>query len=720
MKLEKLSFRKNLYSGAIHGAVAWIIYGIVECLFSTILPWLTKPHYDYIPMHWGFAFLLLFVIYPLIGSILGGLLALVLSKAGGKVNFLRENHIEGLYQSAAVLTVVLVFSVNLIIQLPLDDLSVLLALLMAVIFTVAIIMSLLSNNNFKKLRFLTNPWVTSLSLIGLLWVSKELLRDHSVTFKAVVVPVYLFICFFVSSLIQKKINAKGFRESSDKKPAISISYFAFLMAASLILICTSLIMIQSPIRTKWSVKSSHKDRERPNVILISMDTVRADHLSLYGYERDTTPNLKKFAEEATLYTHAVSSGDMTLTSHASIFTGMYARQHGAHREPPDYVAGRPLDEKFHTLAEKLSENGYLTIGVVSNYSYLGKGFYLDQGFNYYDYRTQVPFIGRAHQYYLRQNIREAAKYYAPPSLYEETRSAEDINNEVFKLVDKVKKENAPFFLFVNYMDAHWPYIPPPPFDSLYPGKKGVFTLSHYLRLKKQVMNFERNITEEEQRHLISQYDGGIAYIDFQIRELCQRLKEAGLYQNSIIIITSDHGEAFGDRNLMEHGVSVYQDLVYVPLIIKYPYQKNNKVIDEPVSVTDIMPTVLEVLGYKIPEDVQGNSLLSNSRERSLSVVSESFFKEKGIRYNSRFDRIERAIYSGSLKYISSTTGKRELYDLLKDPKERENIYNSDSSISKDFENRLNQWLEMNVYKAGSTTELKQEVIDRLKTLGYIQ
>ncbi len=710
-----------MHSGAVHGAVAWIIYGIVECLFSTVLPWLVKPHHDYIPMHWGFASLLLFVIYPFIGSVLGGLSALALSEVRERASLLRENHSSDLYPLAAVLTVIWVFSINLFIQLPLQDLSVLLSLFVAVILTVAIIMSFISDSKFQQLRFLTNPWVTSLSLPGLLWISKDLLGGHSVTFKAVIVPIYLFICFFISFLIHKKINEREFKMSSEKKTAISVSYFASLIAVSLIIICTSSFMVQSPIREKLSVKSLHKDRGRHNVILISMDTVRADHLSLYGYKRDTTPNLRKLAEQATLYTRAIASGDMTLTSHASIFTGMYSSKHGAHRVIPDYPVCRPLDKKFHTLAEMLSENGYLTIGVVSNFSFLGNGFEIDQGFNYYDYRSRIPIVGRTKQYYLRQNFRRFVVNFISPSIYEDLRPAEDINNEVFKLIDKVKKGQDPFFLFINYMDAHWPYIPPLPFDSLFPGKRGGVTYSRYMKLKDQVMNFERNITGEEQSHLISQYDGGIAYVDFKIGELVQRLKDAGLYQNSIIIITSDHGEAFGDRAMMEHdGLSVYQDHVYVPLIIKFPDDNKSHVVSEVVSVTDIMPTVLEVLGYKISEDIEGKSLSGNSRERPINVISESFFKEKGGRYNSRFDRIERAIYSGSFKYINSTTGKRELYNILKDPEEKKNIYNSDSSISEDLENRLSQWLNMNTYKAGSTTKLKEEVVDRLKTLGYIQ
>jgi len=272
------------------------------------------------------------------------------------------------------------------------------------------------------------------------------------------------------------------------------------------------------------------------------------------------------------------------------------------------------------------------------------------------------------------------------------RRAAEINTVVFQLLDRVKGETRPFFLFINYMDAHRPLIPPAPFDTLYPGKSESVDTVQNNAVSREIMKFRRNITLEERNHLISQYDGGINYIDFQIGEFISRLKELGLYDNSLIVITSDHGEAFGERNLMEHGVSVYQDQIYIPLIIKYPNNKNGNIINDLVSSVDIMPTILDVTGYEIPDAAQGVSLLKLDSVRTRSIISESFPDQELLNLGSRFHRIERAIFSWPYKFISSTAGEKELYDLSKDPFEKENLYRHGERISGELELRLGRWL----------------------------
>jgi len=271
--------------------------------------------------------------------------------------------------------------------------------------------------------------------------------------------------------------------------------------------------------------------------------------------------------------------------------------------------------------------------------------------------------------------------------------AEEINSAVFQLLDRVTGGQKPFFLFINYMDAHRPHIPPPPFDTLYPGKSEVIETDQNNLMSRGIMSFKRDITPEERNHLISQYDGGINYIDFHIGELISRLKELGLYDDTLIIITSDHGEAFGEKNLMEHGVSVYQDQIYIPLIIKYPNNKDGSVINDPVSSVDIMPTILDVTGYEVPDAVQGVSLLKLGSVKTRSIISESFPDRDLLNLHPRFHRIERAIFSWPYKLISSTAGEKELYDLSKDPSEKENLYRHGERISAELELRLSRWLK---------------------------
>jgi len=278
----------------------------------------------------------------------------------------------------------------------------------------------------------------------------------------------------------------------------------------------------------------------------------------------------------------------------------------------------------------------------------------------------------------------------------------------------------PFFLFINYMDAHTPYLPPHPFDTLYPGKDEGFSWDDYPTFKKGVMALKRKITQKEHRHLVSQYDGGIASLDFHLGKLIARLKELGLYENSLIIITSDHGETFGERNLLGHGVSVYQDQVYVPLIIKYPNVNKKIVVNKFVSPIDIMPTILDVLGYEVPEYVQGLSLTKLESWNARTVIAESFPKGSLLTLPPGFNRVERAIFFWPFKFILSTAGKRELYDLSKDPDEKNNLYRPDDETSRRLEMSLNHWLKTVSAETGSPAKLNKETLDHLKALGYVQ
>jgi arylsulfatase A-like enzyme len=314
------------------------------------------------------------------------------------------------------------------------------------------------------------------------------------------------------------------------------------------------------------------------------------------------------------------------------------------------------------------------------------------------------------------------RFAAPSDFDRRTRRADEVNKETFNLLSEAKEDDRPFFLFINYMDAHWPYLPPPPYDTLFPGKDESFTLAHYFELMEKVLKQQRKIRPEEYRHLISQYDGGIAYLDSQIGNLIVELKKLGLYDNTLIIITSDHGEAFGERDLIEHGISVYQDLVHIPLIIRYPNARHKMVVQDAVSVVDILPTVMEVLGEEIPTGYPGRSLTKIAPGKRPIVISEEFPKGVAVNWHQRFNKTSRAVYSGTFKYISSTSGERELYDLSQDPNETNNLCNENDDLALELETMLENWLASvkDEYKSTTTTKLDPETYDRLKSLGYIR
>ena len=180
---------------------------------------------------------------------------------------------------------------------------------------------------------------------------------------------------------------------------------------------------------------------------------------------------------------------------------------------------------------------------------------------------------------------------------------------------------------------------------------------------------------------------------FHIGKLFEKLKLLGLFNNSIIIITSDHGEAFGEKDLMNHGVSVYQNQVYIPLIIKYPDTKEGQLVNETVSVVDLMPTVLDILKYERPEGLPGKNLLKQDLGIPREVISESFPKKHLVAMNPRFNGIKRALFSWPYKYIESTVGKKELYDLSNDPNEKDNLYIANDNIASELAGRLNVWLK---------------------------
>ena len=244
----------------------------------------------------------------------------------------------------------------------------------------------------------------------------------------------------------------------------------------------------------------------------------------------------------------------------------------------------------------------------------------------------------------------------------------------FSLLEEAHRKGGRFFLYLNYMDAHWPLIPPEPYDSVFPGKNRQFMTEDYFRLLRAVLAGQRHVSRQQSAHLNSQYDGGIAFMDRALNQLMRRLREMGVYENSLIIVTADHGEAFGERDLLGHLVSVHQEEVHVPLIIKFPGVRQKALRHERVSGVDVMPTILDVLGYPLPPGLEGRSVRSLKEGEGRILFSESYPSPGYVAINRyRFQRQERAVFSGSLKLISSTAGKRALYDLARDPGERDDL-----------------------------------------------
>jgi len=683
--------------GAIEGIRSWLIYWIAECGVLSALIWLTQPGHLYVPPHWGFSVALL-VLYTAAGAILGGLAGWIFGRAAEPERV----------RAAAVVTPLLAWVSSVALH-SLGRTSLWPVIGLAVWLSGAALSSVWGKAWASRFRFTWDPWMAWILLLGGAW-----LRESAPFGSGRLIKIATFAAFVAGVLAISYWVRRIW-------PLTAYGQVRILLRPALGAACALALTFFFAQRPRLAEAAAARQNSGSTpVILISLDTVRADHMSVYGYERRNTPNLEKLAAEAEVYTRAVAAGDMTLSTHGSLFTGLFPSAHHAHyaEETP------PLAADFQTLAETLRDKGYFTAAVVSNFGFLGYQFGLDQGFAHYDASEPVtPLAGGFPPYSLRTALREFAARFAHHSILDISyRNAAQINRAVLKLLDASPNHGHGTFLFINYMDAHWPYMPPPPFDKLYPGKDDSFSTARFIALRDEVNSGRRLSTESERAHLISQYDGGIAYLDSEVGKLLDYLKQTGIYDKSLIIVTSDHGEAFGERGLLEHGVSVYQDQVWVPLIVKYPNRRQKRVIEYPVSLVDVMPTVLDVVGVPIPAGVQGVSLRAESPQ-PRRVFAESFAYAEYMKLYPRFRRVERATYAGPRKLVISTAGKREFYDLQTDPGERRNILQlgGNAAEARGLESDLAQWLKkIPRQKLGKTQKLDNATLERLKSLGYVQ
>ncbi|HUT55036.1 MAG TPA: sulfatase [bacterium] len=460
---------------------------------------------------------------------------------------------------------------------------------------------------------------------------------------------------------------------------------------------------------------------RPNIILIVWDTVRRDHLSVYGYERDTTPNLVEFSRQSMVYQNAVSVAAWTLPSHVSMFSGLYPRTHGSTNVPvagrKDFMGFRKMPAEFPTLSEILSRNGYRCAGISANFAYAGKAVALNRGFEYFNDAPNPCYLIFSHCDLLAYAV-DLVKGYAPESLLcpylIAFPTADEVSKRALRWLDSVAPGGQPLFLFLNYMEAHGLSYPPQDLIHLFPGfqhdllftRSGAYTIS---------VDENGKPDPRRQAHLVSQYDAEIFYLDSQFEQLLRELRKRGLSKNTIIILTSDHGEHFGDHNgILSHRYDVYNQLLYIPLIIKYPGGSPAGVNSASIENRSLFFMIQNMAGIKTTMDehpwnaaeVYGeNPHLpghGNSRDGTL-VYHRAFFFDK---------------YS----FIDTNAGGQELYDLQEDPEQTRNIIDllpairrRGQELAETFTRTIKPYQEVEPVQAISPDELK-----KMKALGYIQ
>lgn len=693
-KVNGLGVRKaNLARlGAMQGLLAWIAYWLVESFFLHLRPWLLQPPEEYMPSHAGFTAALL-GIYAVCGLLTGALAGIIVASWSAPRSHDLDASRTGL---AATLFLAFLLSLSVFLrppwELPLRYLALVL-LPIGLSFAISLRFPPWSN----RLAFLTNPWTVTAFLLAPPFLFDGTEGRLSPSAGAISFLPWAGAAILISFLIPLR--------SFKPRSVVPLTLASALVLAACFLVHR--IPRVTPPRTSAALSPN-----APNMILITLDTVRADHLSLFGYERDTTPNLKTLAREATVYTNAIAPGNMTLSSHASIFTGLYPSSHHAHLERNHAL---PLDPDCPTLAGILSAKGFDTVGVVANYTFLAHGFGLDRGFTYVDSEPQVPTLGGTSSFSLRDDVRKFFSYLGdPPRLKATFRPAEAINTAALAAVDRESSQNHKFFLFLNYMDAHWPYLPPGRFATLYPGRDRDL---RYSTSEQQVLSQKRPLSDHERQAYISQYDGGIAYMDWCLGQFIAQLKQRGLYDNTLLIVASDHGEAFGERNLLGHALAVYQDEIHVPLLIKYPHSTTGAVIAEPVSLVDIMPTILDAQGYEIPPGIQGRSLLRPAGA-TRDIFSEGFATSTNTRFSKRFRGVQQAIFSGPMKFIEWSTGNKEFYDLSQDPDELHNLLPAGSAAA--LESKLAAFRQAAAQNHAPLPQIGKKALENLKSVGYLQ
>lgn len=428
---------------------------------------------------------------------------------------------------------------------------------------------------------------------------------------------------------------------------------------------------------------------RPNIVLIVMDTLRADRLGSDGYERPLTPAMDAFAEQAVVYGNAYATAPWTLPSHASLFTGLLATQHGArtYKNAQGEIALAPLPAENVTLAEILKDEGYKTGAFIANDGFMTPRYQLDQGFDVYEVNP----------------VR-----------------ARELNRDIARWVDRAGK--GPFFLFVNYMDTHRVYNTEPR-PGLLP-QPAVQDQGQLLdRLIDAVMPADGSpVPEHLVQQVVDQYDTSVANLDEQVGRLLAHLERRGLAENTIVILTSDHGEYLGEHDLVEHSKDVYEEAVRVPLLIRWPGE------DTAVGRVDEC-TSLAALPVMLLTRLPGDEALARlhpqaHRPGQTPVVTENFYTRRrdfnDPRWGHRFDRERAAIYDWPYKLISSSTDAPELYKLDTDPGELDDLAAAEPERVQQLLGRLESLREAqaNPAAAPSDSPLSEREKRRLRSLGY--
>ena len=419
----------------------------------------------------------------------------------------------------------------------------------------------------------------------------------------------------------------------------------------------------------------------PNVLLIVLDTLRADRLGSYGYQRPTTPFLDDFARDAVRFEKAFANSSWTLPSHISFFTGRLPYEHGATLNP---YGGR-----FPTLAQELTNRGYETVGFVSNTYFATRAYGVSRGFLRWENLFTSPADTVRRTVYGRRLHRILYLLFSFPRLGQ--MSAEEINHRFLRWLDD--RPARPFFAFLNYMEMHSPLYPPRVFAERFSENPEDISSRSAIKFRSQD---ESQDLEESGRRFREAYDASLAYLDSQLGLLFDELDRRGLTENTLVVITSDHGESLGEHELFGHGKSLYLSEIRVPLLVRFPGNTPpGAVVRNAVGLHTLPATILDILGMQAAP-FRGTSLASfwsGETYEPAMILSEKDQARAEVPVPKEWPIAQgwvKSIVTSEWHFIFQENGKEELYRWPEDPQEQQNLVDTPEGESVAAEFR-SQW-----------------------------
>ncbi len=436
-------------------------------------------------------------------------------------------------------------------------------------------------------------------------------------------------------------------------------------------------------------------------MLISIDSLRADHVGAYGYTRPTTPAIDALAAEGLLFARAYSSSSWTLPAHAALLTGLVDSAHGATSQ------GKTLRSSASTLAELLSAAGYATTGFYSG-PFLHPHFGLDQGFERYIDCSSYGLGSRK----LKPLRAHAASH-------------DDITNpNILRSLgaELLRPRRRPFFFFIHMWDVHYDLIPPPPFDTMFNSDySGSFPAYHF----RHERGFRKGMDQADYAQVLALYDGEIRSTDTTIAAILDKLRKRSLLEDTLVVITADHGEEFLEHDGKGHRRTLFEEVTRIPLLMWMPAKLGPGRVEEPVALIDVAPTILDILGLQAPPEMMGRSLVALAHGQRgaepYPVLSELFTPTKTPALSALVLGPDKLIVdhrSDSATYYDLSTDPHELHprSAPSEPRARalavamQRIKTRAQAIA-----RKHQGLDR---EAGAI--LPKPISDQLRSLGYLQ